>query len=369
MSSPLCEYFGVCGGCLLQDVEYPEQVEGKRLELANAVGLDEVNVFSGPPYGYRCRMDFAFSENGVGFRRKGTWDSVFRVLACPISCEGLNRLLIEVNGFFTEVDFFDIRRQTGCFRYAVIRAPPSDSSVSFVLNRDSPGLERAHDIIRDFSSGTSAANVVVTRVPPKTDHSVSDDYSIVKGSDMLREEYLGRRLWYHVQGFFQNNHEMAERLHRYCRSILSGYAGKGFHLLDLFGGVGTFGIINADLFESVTVVESDRNCIGAARKNAALNVSDNVSVVEADAASLSGIVLPEPLVVVADPPRGGMHPKTVKALSVLRPESIIYVSCNIRQLKTDLPGFKGYGIGSVAMFDFFPQTPHCESVVELTRKD
>lgn len=367
MVIPLCKYFGKCGGCSLQHIDYSLQLENKRKALANAVKYDDINikVFSGKEYYYRNRMDMIFHQNGLGFREKDCWYKIVDVEKCVISNEGLNLLLKEVRDFFKIVDCFDVKKHTGTFRYAVIRTPKNDSSISFVLNDGSVRLSDAVEKIKEFTKATTAKNVIVTYVPSNTDISISDDFFVVKGTDMLKEEYLSKTFWYSVQGFFQNNPEMAEKMISYSKDLLKKYDTKRSHLLDLYGGVGTFGIINSELFEGVTIVENDKNCISAANKNIVENDIKNAKAVILDAKQLKKLNLPKPLLVITDPPRSGMHPKTIQQLNELKPEAIIYVSCNINQLGKDIPKFKNYTVKSVALFDLFPQTLHSEAVVEL----
>ena len=267
----------------------------------------------------------------------------------------------------------------------MIRTPQEDSSVSFVLNSDSSRLGEAQERIKEFAKTTSANNVIVTMTPAQTDVSVTNEYYVVKGKDMLSETYLGKRFEYHVQGFFQNNSVMAEKMHEYVNGILKSYDEDNeknvttksktknshlldFHLLDLYGGVGTFGIINADLFKSVTIVEEFEGCVDTAEVNIRNNNIKNAKAFAMDAKHLKKLTLNSPLFVITDPPRSGMHPKTIYQLNELQPEVIIYVSCNVEQLGKDLPKFKNYRIKSAAMFDLFPQTLHSESVVELVRE-
>jgi len=223
--------------------------------------------------------------------------------------------------------------------------------------------------VSSFSEESSANNVCAAFVPPQTDMSVSDDYRTVKGSDMMSDIYLGMQFKYPVQGFFQNNSGMAQAMHAYCHNILKGQDTGGARLLDLYGGVGTFGIINSKLFEDVLVLESDKKAVEAASLNITLNGALNVRVEARDASRLPDYGFDGPLFAVTDPPRAGMHPRVVKALDRSKAKTIIYVSCNPGQLRRDLPRFRGYEIGSAALFDLFPQTPHLEAVVELARKD
>lgn len=368
MAEPRCKFFGKCGGCNTQHLDYEIQLKNKTDVLKKACSYSEIQVFSGEPYAYRTRMDFHFNPRGIGFREKGSWHRIVDVNECPISNQKLNELLNEVRNFFSDPDFFDPRKQTGTFRYAVIRTPPDDSSISFVLNQASSRLDEAIELVKDFARVTKANNVLVTYMPPKTDNSIGEDYFVVKGEDFLKENFLGKNFYYSVQGFFQNNHEMAEAMHRHVHELLKKYPTQNAHLLDLYGGVGTFGIINAELFSSVITVESFQGCTDAAKKNIELNGLKNVTAICKDAMQLKNIDLPKPLYVITDPPRSGMHEKTIQALNDLSPEVIVYISCNVNQLEKDLPKFHKYTIKSVALFDFFPQTNHMESVVELVRK-
>jgi len=177
---------------------------------------------------------------------------------------------------------------------------------------------------------------------------------------------------------------MAERMHEYVHKILAKHVekdasapaksvigGKNVErsmLLDLYGGVGTFGINNSDLFNKVLTVESVAPCIDAANKNIKLNSLKNVEAVLMDAEAINRLPVSHPLFVVTDPPRSGMTPKTIERLKKMEPKVIIYISCNIEQLKKDIPKFREYKIVSAAAFDFFPHTNHMESVVELRRK-
>ncbi|QQR84194.1 class I SAM-dependent RNA methyltransferase [Candidatus Peregrinibacteria bacterium] len=159
---------------------------------------------------------------------------------------------------------------------------------------------------------------------------------------------------------------MAEKMHQYVRGLIEKEDTKGMHLLDLYGGVGTFGILNADQFESVWIVEGFQGCIDSALVNIKKNHITNAQAKCMDAKNLKRLKIPKPLFVITDPPRAGMDPRTVREIIQKKPEHIIYISCNVEQLRKDLPKFlKKYELKSAAIFDLFPQTNHMESVVEL----
>ena len=249
MTEPLCPYFGKCGGCSSQHIAYDVQLDNKRKQLSQSIKYDQdsIEIFSGEPYNYRNRMDFIFHKSGLGLREKGDWKSIVDIERCAISDERLNELLKYVREYFKDIgdEAFDVKRHSGTFRYAVIRTPSNDSSISFVLNSDSSNNGEAVSKIKEFAKHTKANNVVVTYVPSNTDVSISEEFFVVKGSDMLNEDYVDRSFSYSVQGFFQNNSAMAESMQEHVQSLIKKYDTKDLTLLDLYCGVGTFGIINS----------------------------------------------------------------------------------------------------------------------------
>jgi 23S rRNA (uracil-5-)-methyltransferase RumA len=376
-----CPFFGQCGGCSYLDIDYKAQLEKKRKEFENILGISPVIAFFGYEYHYRNRMDFIFHHNnslnnngftGLGLRKKEEWKVIVDVGHCLIAEEKINKILFEIRDFFTDAESFDIKSFTGTFRYAVIRCATSGTSVSFVLNLDSDKIKEAIKNISDFTLKSDVNNILVTYVPGNIESSISKEYDVLKGNEMLWQEYLGKRFFYHAQGFFQNNHEMAEIMQRHVSKLLEKYDTKDAHLLDLFGGVGTFGIINADKFKDVLIVENCEESIDAANMNISINKQHNVKAIVYDAMKLSELEelnAMQPLYVITDPPRAGMNKKTIICLNRLKPKVIVYVSCNVETLAKDLQRFEGYEVKSASMFDLFPHTPHAEAVVELVRKE
>ncbi|MFC1697142.1 23S rRNA (uracil(1939)-C(5))-methyltransferase RlmD [Nanoarchaeota archaeon] len=371
-----CQYFKRCGGCSLQHISYKDQLENKKNNLASKIKVDPgiIDVFSDEMYFYRNRMDLVFHPNGVGFREKGKWWKIVDVESCVISNVALNTQLDEIRHFFTNPDSFDLKKQTGTFRYAVIRTPRFSTSISFVLNSESSKINEAVEKIKEFAMISTAENIIVTYVPPNTDMSISSDFFVVKGKDVLMEKFLGNEFVFSVQGFFQNNSVMAEKMQEYVKNLFDDYETSDGILLDLYAGVGTFGIVNAEFFKKVFIVESVKECIDAANENIKLNKVMDCNAMVMDAKQINkldkelGITGGSgKLYAVVDPPRSGMHPKTIQYLNAFNPEMVVYISCNVDQLGKDLPKFSEYRVNKVALFDLFPQTNHSEAIVELVK--
>ena len=314
----ICKYYGKCGGCTSQHIPYKTQLINKKNLLASLLKIknSEIDLFSANEFNYRNRMDFVFHEKGLGFREKDTPNQILDIDQCIIAEQQINSLLIELRDFFKEVDHFDFKTYKGTFKYAVIRTPKSDSSISFVLNSDSFRIEQAIKKIKHFSKNTTAKKVLVAYTPSNSELSISKEILVIKGSKFLKENILNKNFVYSSQGFFQNNSKLLEEMHSYCNSLLKQYPTQEAHLLDLYGGVGTFGIINSNLFKQVFTVENNTECTESAELNTKNNNCKNIKAITLDAAKINKLNLEKikPLFVILDPPRSGMHQKTINHL-------------------------------------------------------
>jgi 23S rRNA (uracil-5-)-methyltransferase RumA len=379
---PLCPYFGDCGGCSAQHIEYKTQIENKKNFVIGELqryGIEfpkDVPVNHHEPYFYRNRMDFIFFENGLGLRRRQKWNKIIPIKKCYISNDKLNKLLEEVWDWFesnqSKLDVFDIHRKRGCLKYAVIRAPENseDSTISFALNEESTKLGEHTDLIREFAEQSSAKNVVISRVLPKPDTSIGDDVFAVKGDVNVEEILLGKSLKFNSQAFFQNNTKMTEKMIRRCKDIFEKYETEDKFFVDLYGGAGTFGVTIADIFKKTMIIDISAANIEMAKKNIEANSLENAEAICDDASVINKYDIEKKnLFMILDPPRSGMHPKALKEVVLLEPEVLIYISCNPKQLPKDLKKLTPYyDVKSVEVFDLFPQTVHVETVVELTKK-
>ncbi|HEY2328722.1 MAG TPA: class I SAM-dependent RNA methyltransferase [Verrucomicrobiae bacterium] len=170
--------------------------------------------------------------------------------------------------------------------------------------------------------------------------------------------------------FFQNNFFLLPKLVETVRGFLRDGGAK--HLVDLYCGVGFFGIETADVVESFAGVEYDQLAIKAARQNAESRKINNGEFISAKVED----VLPELLQkfspgktsVILDPPRKGCWPETLELLRRTKPAQVIYVSCHPATMARDLNILSGDGVFNLARvqpLDMFPQTQHVECVAEL----
>jgi 23S rRNA (uracil1939-C5)-methyltransferase len=170
--------------------------------------------------------------------------------------------------------------------------------------------------------------------------------------------------------FFQNNFFLLPRLLDTVRGCLQNAGTR--HLVDLYCGVGFFGIELAGSVTSFTGVELDQLAVRAARANAARRQITNgrfvAATVEAVLPALVRELSPAQTTVLLDPPRKGCWPATLELLRQTRPAQVIYVSCHPATMARDLNILCGEGVfelTGVTPLDMFPQTQHVECVADL----
>ena len=170
--------------------------------------------------------------------------------------------------------------------------------------------------------------------------------------------------------FFQNNFFLLPGLVSAVRDALRLSGAR--HLIDLYCGVGFFGIELADAVESFVGVEYDQRAIAAARRNAASRQCTNgefiAGKVEESLPALIDRFSASSTAVILDPPRKGCWPGTLELLRTQRPAQVIYVSCHPATMARDLNALTADGVFkvvSITPLDMFPQTQHVECVADI----
>ena len=195
---------------------------------------------------------------------------------------------------------------------------------------------------------------------------------------MLRELTCGLEFEVPADGFYQVNPDVGEML---ADAVRTAYLEDAGDLLDLYCGVGVFGLVcvksavaaaesrGETRFPRLVGVESGRESIAAARRNAAAAGIKANFFCERVGGSLTRLRVSPEHTVIVDPPRGGLEPNVAPWLARCGAKRIFYVSCDPATLARDLSVLTGgYAIARSRMFQMFPRTARFETFVELTRK-
>ena len=201
--------------------------------------------------------------------------------------------------------------------------------------------------------------------------TLGEQNEVLYGDGYIVDEICGKKFRISPHSFYQVNPVQAERLYNYA--IKAAKLTPEDNILDAYSGTGTIGIIASDYVNSVQGIEYNSAAVRDAVQNCKLNgITRRVSFNRGDA----GEYLRERAklgthfdVVFMDPARSGADRRFLRALSVIKPDRIVYVSCNPATLARDLKSLvKNYDVTAVQPFDMFPFTRHVECVVTLELK-
>lgn len=376
--SPPCPHAGTCGGCLWQHLQYDAQLVLKR-EMINrafegAGHLERVPHVIGSPtqFHHRNRMDYAVGWNGeIGLKEYDQWNRYVDLQTCLLLDDGVGRILAAVRQWMAEQDLqpWDAKFHHGDIRYVVMRdGKQTNQRMVIIVVKDATRIsEQARQALTQALT-SSCTSLLLGEQALITDLSYAQTFVVLKGNPFLEEEVNGLRYRIHPNSFFQTNTAMAGVLQDAVLSLIAPSTGM---LLDLYCGLGFFGIAAAKRFPQVRVHghELDAEAIKLASFNAEQNgVGGQTSFSTGPSEDLSWADR-EADVVILDPPRAGLHPKVVQTLLAKQPNEIIYISCNYKRLVEELKQFKQtYQVESVQAFDLFPHSPHVEVVTRLKKR-
>ncbi len=368
-----CRHAGKCGGCAWQQFDYEFQLGLKRglvndaLAAAGITQRIEAVIPAVSTFYYRNRMDYGLGWKGeLGLKEPGRWNTYVDLEECFLLSPESVELMRRFRAYMREAAIvpWDVKKHTGYGRYLVIREGKftGQRMVMFVTAAgELPMPEKLVAALGDLA--TTVYHGVNSTV---TDLSTADTLTLLSGAPLLEEKIDGKTFSVHPNAFFQTNSAMAEVLVRKVREFLGDRTPQV--LLDLYCGVGLFGICLAGDAKRVVGVEIDPDAIEMARANAVRNGLTNTEYFAAKTESLVW-ENEEPDTVIIDPPRAGLHPDVVKTLLIRKPKRIIYVSCNYESFCREWRELSlEYKIERLEALDLFPHSPHIETVALLTLK-
>ncbi len=201
--------------------------------------------------------------------------------------------------------------------------------------------------------------LIVVFSNPKSPASVrtKDIYSY--GDITLSDEILGTKIKYDVFSFFQVNLEIFSK----ALEKINQEVGEN-KVIDIYSGVGTIGVC---LKNPKKLIEIDSSNIFYAKENA-FNKDSNIQVIQASSEKALEYINSGDFLIV-DPPRAGLHKDLVTKILEVKPPKVIYLSCNPSTQARDLKMLEtSYKIENISGYNFFPKTPHIESLAILVRK-
>lgn len=410
---PMCEHFGICGGCKWQNLPYEEQIKAKQKQVEDQltrIGKIELPEFR-PIMGsvktleYRNKIEFGCSnkrwftaeelaqlpqkeddtvsslkerhaQNAIGFHITGAFDKIYPIKKCWL----MDDLCNEIRNFVFEYadshdyTFYDLREQHGLLRNMMIRnSNTGEWMLVFQFHYDEEGDEqRALELMQQVADKFPQISSLMYVDNQKGNDTINDlELSLFKGNDHIFELMEDLKFKVGPKSFYQTNTEQA--YHLYC--VAREFANlTGDELVyDLYTGTGTIANFVAHKAKKVIGIEYVPEAIEDAKVNSQVNNIENTLFYAGDMKDiLTNSFIGQhgrPDVIITDPPRAGMHPDVINVILNAAPKRIVYVSCNPATQARDLQLMDDhYKVAAVQPVDMFPHTPHVENVVLLEKR-
>ena len=410
---PMCEHFGICGGCKWQNLPYEEQIKAKQKQIEDQltrIGKVELPEFR-PIMGsvktleYRNKIEFGCSnkrwftseelaqlpqkeddtisslkerhaQNAIGFHITGAFDKIYPIKKCWL----MDNLCNEIrNDVFEYADshnftFYDLREQHGLLRDMMIRnSNTGEWMLVFQFHYDEEGDElKAQELMQHVADKFPQITSLMYVDNQKGNDTFNDlELSLFKGNDHIFELMEDLRFKVGPKSFYQTNTEQA--YHLYCVAREFANLSDNELVYDLYTGTGTIANFVAHKAKKVIGIEYVPEAIEDAKVNSQVNNITNTLFYAGDMKDiLTNDFIAQhgrPDVIITDPPRAGMHPDVIKVILNAAPKRIVYVSCNPATQARDLQMMDiYYKVAAVQPVDMFPHTPHVENVVLLEKR-
>lgn len=397
--APVCEHFGVCGGCKWQHIPYESQLRHKRDQVVDAltriakVEIPEVNPTLGSKetFCYRNKLEYTFSckcwitfedlrsgreiadRNALGFHIPGAFDKVLDIKKCWLQDDLSNRIRLFVRQYALAkgYEFYDIKAQQGLMRTLMVRIA-STGEVMLIVVFARPEQEKIDDLMGAIAAEFPEITSLLYVVNQKVNDTIADQEVITyRGRDYINEEMEGLQFRIGPKSFYQTNSLQAYELYKVARRMAC--LKPDDLVYDLYTGTGTIANFVARQVKKVVGIEYVPEAIADAKLNSEVNGIDNTIFFAGDMKDVltDGFIEEHgrPDVMIIDPPRAGMHEDVVNVILNARPERIVYVSCNPATQARDLALMDSlYRVEEVQPVDMFPHTHHVENVVRMTRR-
>lgn len=401
-AEPVCQHFGICGGCKWQNLPYEDQLKAKQKQVHDQltrIGKVELPDFrpilgSEKIYEYRNKLEFSCSnkrwltkeevnsgvqldhKNAIGFHITGAFDKIYPIEKCWLMDDLCNQIRNEIRDYALNngISFFDVREQTGLLRDIMIRNSSTEEWMVLVQFKfqEQGDEQRAHDLLQHIGDRFPQITSLLYVNNQKCNDTFSDQtVEVFKGKDHITEMMDKLQFKVAAKSFYQTNTQQAFHLYEVARQ-LAQLTGKEL-VYDLYTGTGTIANFVARHAQQVIGIEYVEDAIADAKANSKCNGIENTLFYAGDMKDILTDEFVEqhgkPDVIITDPPRAGMHPDVIQTILRAAPKRIVYVSCNPATQARDLEVLnEQYRVEAVQPVDMFPHTPHVENVVLLEQR-
>nr|WP_302695578.1 23S rRNA (uracil(1939)-C(5))-methyltransferase RlmD [uncultured Romboutsia sp.] len=374
-----------CGGCQIQELDYNKQLELKTNEVKQVISrigkLENVEIHETigmqSPCRYRNKAQFPIQNiNGstaIGFYKKKSHD-VIPTDMCVIQHD-INDKIIKIIKTYIQaynVSIYNETTHTGVLRHLVTKVGFTTNEVMVVLVANGTNLPHLNELASVLKENILGFKTLVLNVnKAKTNVILGKENKVIYGNGKIND-YIGD-LVFEISplSFFQVNPVQTEVL--YNKALEYAELKENDTVFDIYCGIGSISLFLAQKATKVYGIEIVEDAIKDAKINAKLNNLNNVEFYVGKAEEVVPKMYSEGKtanVVVVDPPRKGCDEKVLDTIVSMKPDRVVYVSCNSSTLARDLAYLdeRGYKCVEIQPVDMFPHTMHVECCAKIVKK-
>lgn len=384
---PPCPFYEQCGGCQLQHLKYDQQLKEKRdiiiqsLERHTKLKVDQLDIRETigmeNPWGYRNKSSFQVAaKNGKVLAGLYGLNShqLIDIEHCAVQHSQTNEAVAAVKKILEDlqIPIYNEKTRKGIVRTIVTRVGVQTGELQVVLITTQKDLPKKELIIKEIQKRLPNIKSIVQNINGQKNSLIfGNETMALAGNEFIQETLGDLQFELSARTFFQLNPLQTVKLYDEVKKA-AGLTGKE-KVVDAYCGVGTIGLWLADQAAEVRGMDVVPESIEDAKKNAKRHGFTNTKYVPGKAEE----VLPKwvkkgwkPDVIVVDPPRTGLDNQLLQTILQVKPEKLVYVSCNPSTLAKDIETLrKKYEVKYMQPVDMFPQTAHVECCSLLVLKD
>ena len=379
-----CATYQRCGGCDLRHMTYENTLNLKReivqslvnKGLKNKVAVEDT-IGMDNPYNYRNKAQYpvGIDKNGnpaVGVFAQRT-HTIIPIENCMIQTEISQDIAKTIINFIKEknISVYNEEKQTGLVRHIVIKVGKYTNQVMCILVVNSRNYNSPIDteLVELLRRKYPEIKTIIKNINTQNTNVILGKENINIYGDGYIEDKLGEYTFkISPMSFYQVNPVQAEIL--YNTAIEAAKLSKEDVLFDLYCGIGTIGIFASRYVKQVYGIEIVPQAISDAIENAKINNIKNAEFIVGDVETAFDELINKkqiiPTAIIVDPPRKGLDDKTIQNILKIKPEKLVYISCNPATMVRDLAKMEEvYNISKIQPVDMFPFTKHVECVAVL----
>jgi len=381
-----CNTYKRCGGCNLRHMKYEETLKIKRDIVQNLINKSleqkvtvRETIGMEKPFFYRNKAQYPVSYNKNGEIVTGIYAARTHEIVPIESCAIQMPISQEISKFIirfmkeNKILAYNEKERIGAIRHIVVKVGIYTNEIMCILVTNEKKIPHEKELVEELRNNFPNITTIVKNINQKdTNVIMGKENQILYGTGYIKDK-LGNFIFnISAQSFYQINPIQTEKL--YNLAIQKANLTKKDIVLDLYCGIGTIGSFASPYVKQVYGIEIVEQAIIDAKENAKQNNIKNIEFYCGDVEEILETVLEKkkvmPNVVFVDPPRKGLDENTIENIIRIKPQRLIYISCNPATLVRDLRKLEEtYEIKEIQALDMFPFTSHVECCSVLYLKD